>query len=706
MNYHQTALIIEDNAGDVRLIRDMLAEFQFKLECESRLSDGLSRIKRGDIQVVLLDLGLPDSQGVNTSRKLSAETPLVPIVVLTGLDDEQLAMEAVQAGAQDYLVKGQVSGNDLVRALRYAIERKRLERALRDEAESARESEKRFLDLANSITDSFFALDHHLKFTFWNKAMEGLTGIPAGEALEKSLYEVFPQAEGSAGEALLLETLKTAKAGAITESVDALFGPVTKSATGTIRPLSPLPTGFAAPSDERAGSDGSDGAGGAEQSERVESASGRLSLGGAAAVRWDDIPRILEVVTYPSGSGLAVLSRDVTERERAAKALRETEQQLWEAQKMEAVGRLAGGIAHDFNNMLAAIIAYCELALRGVEESPVRDDLEDIQKVAERAATLTRQLLAFSRRQILDPVVTNLNAIVSQMEQMLRRLIREDIELVNVLQANLANVKADRGQIEQVIMNLVVNARDAMANGGKLTIETRNVFLDDAALAHQPGVTPGAYVMMAVSDTGCGIDEETLLRIYEPFFTTKEVGKGTGLGLPTVYGIVKQSGGFIHVDSEVGQGTRFKIYLPQISEAVEDAPISREPAQSLVGHETILVAEDEDTLRKLVARILESRGYRVLQARDGKHALEICEKYPGEIDVLICDVIMPQMDGRQLVQRAIPLKPKMKVIYTSGYTEDAIVHRGILDTGIFFIKKPFNSDTLLEKVRSVIGRKI
>lgn len=391
------------------------------------------------------------------------------------------------------------------------------------------------------------------------------------------------------------------------------------------------------------------------------------------------------------------------ERKRAEEALSASEEQLRQSQKLEAIGMLAGGIAHDFNNLLTVIIGYSDLTLmRLSEEDPLHRNINEVGKAAERAASLTRQLLAFSRKQVLQPRVLDLNTVVSELEKMLRRLIGENIELRTALGPDLGNVKADPGQIEQIIMNLAVNARDAMPQGGKLTIETANVYLDEEYGKVHIGVVPGPYVMFAVSDTGTGIDSQTQARIFEPFFTTKEKGKGTGLGLSTVYGIVKQSGGNIWVYSEMGQGTTFKVYLPRVD---GDAPESTPAAAAegvAQGSETILLAEDEDMVRTLARQILEMHGYQVLEAANGGAALLICERHKKEIHLLITDVVMPEMSGIELADRLAQLRPDMKVLFMSGYTDNAIVHQGVLDEGANFIQKPFPTDVLIRKVRSVL----
>ena len=395
-----------------------------------------------------------------------------------------------------------------------------------------------------------------------------------------------------------------------------------------------------------------------------------------------------------------IYTEDVTER-------RALEQQLRQSQKMEAIGRLAGGIAHDFNNLLMVISGYSEFLLDRLGPDPeLRGPAQEISSASERATSLTRQLLAFSRKQMLTPKVIDLNGVVTESLKMLTRLIGEDIDLVMIPASELGPVKADPGQIEQVIMNLAVNARDAMPHGGRLTIETANVTLDEAyARMHAP-VQPGDYTMLAITDTGVGMDNETQSRIFEPFFTTKGM-KGTGLGLSTVYGIVKQSGGYIWVYSELGKGTSFKIYLPHVTTdeaGMVEQPVVTSATPTETPRETILVVEDELNLRRLTRQFLDNQGYTVLEAADGAAAVQICVAHQGTIHLLLTDVIMPGMNGRELAQRVSEIRPNMKVLYMSGYTENAIGQNGTLDAGIKLLQKPFTLHALKATVREVLDQ--
>jgi two-component system cell cycle sensor histidine kinase/response regulator CckA len=382
---------------------------------------------------------------------------------------------------------------------------------------------------------------------------------------------------------------------------------------------------------------------------------------------------------------------------------KELEEQLIKAQKMEAIGILAGGLAHDYNNLLTAIMGYSEIMMMGLrKEDPFYSYLNEIIKATNRGASLTNQLLAFSRKQIMQPRVINLNGVVIDMDRMLRRLIGEDIDLSTFIDQDLGLVKADPGQIEQILMNLAVNARDAMPNGGKLTVETANVYLDEVYARSHVGVTPGPYVMLAVSDNGMGMDAETISRVFEPFFTTKETGKGTGLGLATVFGIVKQSGGHIWPYSESGRGTTFKIYLPRIEESLEEPKPKAAVPTSLEGQETILVVEDDAPLRELITTALRKYGYKVLEAAHGGEALLICERQDAPIHLMVTDVVMPQISGSALAERLKLSHPEMKVLYMSGYTENAIVHHGVLNSNVNFIPKPFKVLVMVQKVREVL----
>jgi PAS domain S-box-containing protein len=402
-----------------------------------------------------------------------------------------------------------------------------------------------------------------------------------------------------------------------------------------------------------------------------------------------------DLLQHPAVNGIVVNARDVTER-------RKLEEQLMRAQKMEAIGTLSGGVAHDFNNILTVILGHTEVLLQNSQSSPTMSEhLKSIDEASRRASALTRQLLAFSRKQVLQPRVFNLNSLIVDLDKMLRRMIGEDIELQTVTDPALRTTKADPGQVEQVVMNLVVNARDAMKNGGRITIETANVTLDEDYVSGHPGARPGPHVMLAVSDTGEGITAEILPHIFDPFFTTKEVGKGTGLGLSTVYGIVKQSGGNIWVYSQPGRGTTLKIYFPAVD---EPASLATEPSPPTTpyGAETVLLVEDEPALRDLIKIALTGRGFTVLDVGNPAEAIALCKNHAAPLHLLLTDVIMPGMDGPELAKQVQKERPGIKVLYMSGYATNFIMHDGVVDPGTNFLEKPFHPSTLLSKVREVL----
>jgi len=393
---------------------------------------------------------------------------------------------------------------------------------------------------------------------------------------------------------------------------------------------------------------------------------------------------------------LVIVNRDITERKRL-------EEQLYRSQKLEAIGRLSGGVAHDFNNLLGLIIGYSEaLQERIPPDDSYREAVDEIQNAGKRAAALTQQLLAFSRKQVLEPRILNLNAIITDIEKMLRRLVGENIAIDLLLASDTGMVKADRSQIEQVILNLVVNARDAMPEGGKLTIETGNWMLDRSTVLRHPYVIPGLYAMLKVTDTGCGMDAELQSHIFEPFFTTKEKGKGTGLGLATAYGVIKQSGGYIWVDSEVGKGTAFRIYLPEVNATPDVVEEPKLATKVSTDQRTILVVEDEPSLRKLTRKTLRDAGHKVFEAADATQALELSRKTRESIDLLLTDVIMPGMSGKKLAEVLVAERMGISVLFMSGYTDGELATHGALQEGTAILRKPFTRDELLRQVESAL----
>ncbi len=419
----------------------------------------------------------------------------------------------------------------------------------------------------------------------------------------------------------------------------------------------------------------------------------------------DDSIGWFELRIEPVPEGLFILSLDITERKNTEEENKTLQAQLSQAQKMESIGRLAGGVAHDFNNMLNVILGYTDIALECVaNEDPLFHDLSEIKNAADRAADLTRQLLAFARKQIVTPKVLDLNETVEGMLKILRRIIGENIDLKWVPANSLWMVKMDPSQVDQILANLCVNARDAIAGVGTLVIETGNAIFDEAYCESHPNVHPGDYVMFAVSDDGQGMSGETMAQIFEPFFTTKGVGEGTGLGLATVYGIVKQNNGFINVYSEPGQGTSFKIYLPRYAGEDQKSATSLPTIPLPGGNEVLLLVEDELAILNLVKRMLQKIGYRVLIAKNAREAVELAEEFSGDIDLLITDVVMPEMNGRDLSYRLQEIQPELKTLFMSGYTANIIAHHGIVDERVNFIQKPFSMEDLAGKVRKALVR--
>ncbi len=399
------------------------------------------------------------------------------------------------------------------------------------------------------------------------------------------------------------------------------------------------------------------------------------------------------------------LFRQQQQIKRQAQELYRKEEELFQAQKLEAVGRLAGGVAHDFNNLITGILGLSHDIWTTMDgQDPRREDLEEVIKASNRALALTKQLLAFGRRQITSPRVLDVNAIITEMMKMLKRLITEDIELTPLLASQPLTVRVDQGQIEQVVMNLVLNARDAMPKGGKITISTELQDIHPDTRNGTKDLLPGSYAVIQISDTGFGMDPKTLEHIFEPYYTTKEKDKGTGLGLATVYGVIMQCGGRINVQSSPGKGATFKIYLPLVRGTPENATHPLPEMTVKGGQETVLVVEDEGIVRQVTTRILKKNGYTVIEARDAKEALDLADAHKGEIHLLITDVVMPGMNGRELAEKLSPLRPDMSVLYMSGYSEDVVIHRGIVDTGISFIEKTFTAPALLTKVRDVLDR--
>jgi PAS domain S-box-containing protein len=753
-------LLIEDNEDDACLIGETLTEptvQDIELEWVDRLESGLTRLTEDKIDVVLLDLSLPDSQGLETLDKVQEQTSDVPIIVLAHLDDEAMAVQAMRKGAQDYLVKGRSNDRLLIRAIRHAIERKQSEQTLRD-------SETRLRAIINTALDALIGINAKGMITEWNPRAEVIFGWSRGEALGQKLADlIIPPRYREAHERGLQHFLRTGEGAALNRSfevaglrrdgtefpVELSISPlkrgdtyvfnaflsditerkraeenrvrlasIVESSSDAIigKTLEGIVTSWNKAAERTFGYTADEAIGKpigclipqdrlneeSQLAERVKQGE-HVSHFETARRRKDgkEINIALTISPIKDGEGRVMgfseIARDITEQ-------KSLEAQLRQSQKMEGIGQLAGGIAHDFNNLLTVINSYSAMVLDDLDFSNpfFRNGLEQIKEAGHRAALLTRQLLMFSRQQALEPKVLDLNEVVSNIAKLLRRLIGEDITQVLSLHPELGRVKIDPGQMEQIIMNLAVNARDAMPGGGQLTIETRNVELDNTSACKYALAQPGSYVMLAVSDTGCGIDADTQTRMFDPFFTTKGPGKGTGLGLATIDGIVKQSGGNIGVYSELEKGTTLKIYLPRVektSELSEQQPASTE---ILHGSETILLLEDEEMVRALAQAILERCGYRVLVGRNVHDALRFAQESPGTIHLLLTDTIMPVMNGPELAKRFLSIHPETKVLFMSGYTDKVIGNLGGLEPETALLQKPFTPQTLAEKVREVL----
>ena len=616
-----------------------------ELDCETRKVDSepAFRVALAELNphIVLADYTVPGFGGMAALEILQAESPGIPLIIVTGSLDEETAAECIKAGAADYVLKTNLTrlGPAVRSALAFA--QSRIDRQAAEDA--LRSSEQRFRALVEESWDAIalFAADGTI--VYGSPATTRLLGYDLTEFVGRNALE-FIHPDDRAAVLLRLEEV-------------------------TARPRARL-----------------------HVAARVQHKNGS----------WRHLEGVLtNLLDDPSVAAIVNNYRDVTDR-------RSLEEQMLLSQKMEAVGRLAGGVAHDFNNILTAIGGYADLLLADLApDAPQRRDLEEIHLATQRAASLTQQLLAFSRRQVLQPKVISLNVLVPDIEKMLRRLLGEDILFATVLHPRLGNVRADPGQLEQVIVNLAVNARDAMPNGGRLTIETRNVELDDSYAADHPGVTPGRYVLLAVTDTGIGMDATTKSRIFEPFFTTKVRGKGTGLGLATVYGIVQQTGGHIMPYSEPAKGTTMRVYLPRVDDPVDPVrPPAAQATEIPRGTETILLVEDEAPVRAVTRQLLERNGYTVLEASDGLSALALIgnDHEGSHVDLLLTDVIMPGMSGRELAHELKARRPEIRTLFMSGYTDDAVVRHGMLEPGLAYLEKPFRPPVLLRKVREVLER--
>lgn len=644
-------LLVEDNPLDARFVKQMLRDDEigtFRIQHAASLLETQSILSRdSENQIILLDLGLPDETGLQTLRRIVPLARGASIVLLTGDQDEELGIAALREGAHDYLVKGQVEGRRLRRVLRYAVERQKLLTELRSEIEARSQtqqalqiSEQRYRQLFETAAMGVIISERTGKIVDSNAQALRMFGYEREELL------------GQTVEILVPEKIRTSH----------------KQHRSTY---------FDCP-DARP-----------------------MGLGMELVARRRDgteFPVEISLGPVPTKEGIQISSTilDITER-------RKLEKQLRLSQRMEAIGQLAGGVAHDFNNLLTLILGCCEALAKTLSANDIAlGKIEMIRKAADSAADLTRQLLAFGRKQLLQPRIISPGEIFKDMEGMLRRLIGENIRLEVNIHPGAGSIRADPGQMEQILVNLAANARDAMPNGGRVTIEVCDIDLDNLYVKLHPPTIPGPYVMFAVSDTGCGMDQKTQSQIFDPFFTTKEFGKGTGLGLATVYGIVKQSGGYIWVYSELGKGSVFKVYLPRVGgTAMPHQQIAADSAAQR-GSETILLAEDSEGLREIAREYLENMGYKVIEANSGEQALERAQEFRGEIHLLLTDVVMSGMNGRELADQIVHKYPGMKVLFTSGYTDDAIARQGISDLTVAFIQKPYRPKALARMVRELL----
>ena len=660
-------LIVDDERHNRQLLEVMLAPEGFFLETAVSGAEALAMVAQHAPDLILLDVLMPGMDGYQLAGRIKGDlaTKNIPVIMVTSLDDHTARMRGLNAGAEDFLSKPLdraelcVRVRNLVRLKAYGDHFGRYSQELED------------LVLARTadLVDRTKTLEQH---AIALRRSEARTAYALGAA-RMGVWELEIAAQrGTWSETMApLHGLTQEQVPITLDTQLLLVHPDDRQMVADALALA-VHTGTDFVVEYRVGwPDGS---------------THWLAARGRLIPDAEDKPaHMLGIVT------------DISER-------KQLEAQFRQAQKMEAVGELAGGVAHDFNNLLTAMLVYASFVSEtlGVED-PRRADMQEVIRAGERAAALTRQLLAFSRKQVLQPSAVDLNALVTGMQEMLGRLIGEHVNLIPLLAPALGIVRADRGQLEQVLMNLVVNARDAMPSGGRLTVTTANVELD-GSWSHDAVVSPGPYVMLAVSDSGIGISEATKQRLFEPFFTTKEHGKGTGLGLATVYGIVKQSGGFIWVYSEPGKGATFKVYLPRTDCAGEEEKRVLRETNMAIGIETVLVVEDDTAVRSLTCTILERAGYRVLEASDSDGAEMLFEQHRDCLSLLVTDVIMPGSSGPTLFERLALKRPGLKVLYVSGYADDTIVHQGQLAPGVEFLEKPFTGEALRRRVREVLDR--
>jgi PAS domain S-box-containing protein len=695
-------LVAEDSPTQAERVRLLLEDAGYRVEVVANGREGLQRIHEKPPDLIISDIMMPEMDGYTFCRavKSNETTRRIPFVLLTERKGALDIIKGLERGADNFITKP-FEDEHLLERIHRIFEHLELRKTARLEMEVTIRVGRREIVVSpdkQQIIELLFSTFEDLSRT--NKQLEESQRTVEDyarnleervEERTKALKESEARLSGliDAAADAIVSVDESQRIGLFNRGAEKIFGYTADEVIGQPLDLLLPPHVVEAHAEHirrfKASSDTARRMG--ERSEVLGRRKDGTEFPGEASIA---------KTTREGQTIFTVIFRDISNR-------RQIEEQLRQAQKMEAIGQLTSGIAHDFNNLLTVINGYSELTLQILApDDPQRGNVAYIKQAGDRAAALTRQLLAFSRKQVLSPKVLDLNAVVTNLDSMLRRLIGEDIQLSTVPASGLWRVKADQGLFEQVIMNLAVNARDAMPQGGRLTIETANVELDNAYARRHVSVQPGSYVMLAVSDTGCGMDAGTQARIFEPFFTTKEKGKGTGLGLSTVYGIVKQSGGNIWVYSEPGRGTTFKIYLPRVEESVVTVEPETAPLQAARGSETVLLVEDEESVRTLVRTILQTNGYTVLEASNGGHALQLCERHPGPIHLLVSDVVMPEMSGRELAERLTSSRPNVKVLYLSGYTDNAIVRHGVLEPGTAFLQKPFTPDSLLRKVREVL----
>ncbi len=647
MNSPLRVLVVEDSDDDYALLIRELQRggLDIRAQCVDNRDEFNAALEQAQWDVVIADYSLPQFSGTEALALMKECGFDLPFLIISGTIGEETAVEVMKAGAHDYLMKDNLKR--LVPAIEREVRDAEIRRQRRDSQEALRKSKQQYEALVNTLDGIVWEAEADTyRLTFISSQVGRLLGYSPESCVQDADFFSHTIHEDD------FDWVMCFCSQAVKENRDHQLEYRMIKANGSIVWM-------------------------------------RDNI---AIIREGDKTMLRGILT------------DITDRKEAEEALKQTEEQLRHAQKMEAVGRMAGGIAHDFNNLLTAIIGYAEVALNQLNTGdPVRHYNEEIRKAGSRAAELTAQLLAFSRKQVRQPRPIDLNQALTSMEDMLRRLIGKNIELALNLPPDLGTVKADPGQIEQVIVNLTVNARDAMPNGGRLTIETANVELDQAYAAVHLGVSAGHYVLLSVSDTGCGMEADVLPHIFEPFYTTKPHGQGTGLGLAIVYGIVKQNNGDIAVVSEPQQGTTFTFHFPCADEPAEELRPPSGPLVQLHGTETILLVEDDESIRNLTQEMLCSSGYAVLEAANAGEALLICERHSEPIQLLLTDVIMPQMYGYELAQRLSPMRPEMKILFMSGYTGNPTVERQSLPTGAAFIQKPFTPLTLAQKVREVLN---